>query len=37
MHDSRHLDDKEYLTMAEILGVQREAEELFGVDWYNPT
>jgi hypothetical protein len=23
--------------MAEILEVQREAEQLFGMDWYNPT
>ncbi len=37
MHDSRHLDDKEYLAMAKILEVQREAEQLFGMGWYNPT
>ena len=37
MHDPRHLDDKEYLAMAEILKVQREAEQLFGMDWYNQT
>jgi hypothetical protein len=37
MRDPRHLDDKEYLAMAEILEVQREAEQLFGMDWYNPT
>ncbi len=36
MHDPHHLDDKEYLAMAEILEVQHEAE-LFGMDWYNPT
>jgi hypothetical protein len=29
----RHLDDKENLAMAEILKVQ----QLFGMDWYNPT
>jgi hypothetical protein len=37
MHNPRHLDNKEYLPMAEILEVQREAEQLFGMDWYNPT
>jgi hypothetical protein len=37
MHDPCQLDDKEYLAMAEILEVQREAEKLFGMDWYNPT
>jgi hypothetical protein len=33
MHGQRHLDDKEYLAMAKILEVQREAEQLFGMDW----
>jgi hypothetical protein len=37
MHDPCHLDDKEYLAMAEVLEVQREGEQLFGMDWYNPT
>jgi hypothetical protein len=37
MHDPRHLDNKEYLAMAEVLEVQREAEQLFGIDWYDPT
>jgi hypothetical protein len=37
MCNPRHLDNKEYLAMAEILEVQREAEQLFGMDWYNPT
>jgi hypothetical protein len=37
MHDLCHLDNKEYLAMAEILEVQHEAEQLFGMDWYNPT
>jgi hypothetical protein len=37
MHNPRHLDDKEYLGMAEILEVQQEAEQMFGMDWYNPT
>jgi hypothetical protein len=32
-----HLDNKEYLTMAEVLEVQCEAEQLFGMDWYDPT
>jgi hypothetical protein len=34
--DPRQLDDKEYLAMAEILKVQYEAEQLFGMDWYRP-
>jgi hypothetical protein len=33
MHNPRHFGKKEYLTMAEILKVQREAERLFGMDW----
>jgi hypothetical protein len=37
MRNPHCLDDKEYLTMAEILEVQCEAEQLFGIDWYNPT
>ncbi len=37
MRNPRHLDDKEYLAMAETLEVQCEAEQLFGMDWYNPT
>ncbi len=37
MRDPRHLDNKEYLAMAEILEVQCEAEQLFGINWYNPT
>jgi hypothetical protein len=37
MCNLRQLDNKEYLAMAEILEVQREAEQLFGMDWYNPT
>jgi hypothetical protein len=37
MHDPCHLDNKEYLPIAEILEVQREAEQLFGMDWYNST
>jgi hypothetical protein len=32
-----HLNNKEYLAMAEILEVQREKKQLFGMDWYNPT
>ncbi len=36
MCNPRYLDNKEYLAMAEILEVQREAEQLFGMDWYNP-
>jgi hypothetical protein len=37
MQDPHHLDNKEYLAMAEVFEVQREAEQLFGMDWYNPT
>jgi hypothetical protein len=37
MRNPPHLDDKEYLAMAEILEVQCEAEQLFGMDWHNPT
>jgi hypothetical protein len=37
MRDPHQLDDKEYLAMAEILEVQRKAEHLFGMDWYDPT
>jgi hypothetical protein len=32
MCDPNHLDDKEYLAMAEILMVQCDAEQLFGMD-----
>jgi hypothetical protein len=37
MRDPRHLDDKEYLLMAEILEVQCKAEQLFCMIWYGPT
>ena len=37
MRDPRELDSKEYLAMADSLEVQREAEEIFGMDWYDPT
>jgi hypothetical protein len=37
MRNPHHLDDKEYLAMAEILEVQCEAGQLFGMDWYDPT
>ena len=30
------LDSKEYLAMVDILEVQREAEDIFGMDWYDP-
>ncbi len=33
MHDPRQLDNKEYLDMTEVFKVQREAEQLFGMDW----
>ncbi len=32
MRNPRHLDNKEYLTMAEVIKVQHEAEQLFGID-----
>ncbi len=37
MRNPHHLDDKEYLAMSEVLEVQREADQLFGMDWYDPT
>ncbi len=37
MRDPCHLKDKEYLAMAEIHEVQRKAEQLIGMDWYDPT
>ncbi len=37
MRNPHHLDNKEYLAMAEILEDQCEAEQLFGMYWYNPT
>ena len=33
MRNPHHLDNKEYLAMAEILEVQCEAEQFFGMDW----
>jgi hypothetical protein len=37
MHDPRHLDNKKFLAMAEILEVQCEAEQLFGMGCHDPT
>jgi hypothetical protein len=37
MQDPHQLGNKEYLAMAEIAKVQCEAEQLFGIDWYDPT
>ncbi len=37
MHDPCHLDNRRYLIMAEVLEVQPEAEQMFGMDWYDPT
>ena len=37
MRDPHQLDGKEYLAMADILEVQRKAEDIFGMDWYDPT
>ena len=36
MQDPRHLDNKDYLAMAEALEVHREDEQLFGRDGYDP-
>ena len=36
MQDPKHLDNNDYLTMAEALEVHREEEQLFGRDWYDP-
>ncbi len=35
MHHPRHIDNKEYLAMAETLEVHWEEEQLFGMDWYD--
>jgi hypothetical protein len=37
MRDLCHLDNKECFAMAEVLKVQREAAQLFGMDWCDPT
>jgi hypothetical protein len=37
MRDPHQLDGNENLAMADILEVQREAEDIFGMDWYDPT
>ena len=36
MQDPKHLDNKDYLAMADALEVHREEEQLFGRDWYDP-
>ncbi len=36
LHNSHLLDTKEFQAMAEIVEVQHQ-EELFGMDWYDPT
>ncbi len=36
MRDPKHLDDNDYLAMAEALEVHREEEQVFDRDWYNP-
>jgi hypothetical protein len=36
LRDPRHLENNEYLAMAETLEVQRENEQLFSKDWYDP-
>jgi hypothetical protein len=37
MRNPHQLDNKEYLAMTEIFEVQCNAEQLFGMDWYDPT
>jgi hypothetical protein len=37
MCDPHQLDGNAHLAMADILEVQCEAEEIFGMDWYDPT
>jgi hypothetical protein len=37
MRDPHQLDGKEYLAMTDILEVQRKADDIFGMDWYDPT
>ncbi len=37
MQDPCHINNKEYLAMAEILKVHLEEEQLFGMDWYHPS
>ena len=37
MCDPHQLDGKENLPMVDILEVQRKAEDIFGIDWYDPT
>jgi hypothetical protein len=37
MRDPHQLDDKDYIAMMDVMEVQREAEEIFGMDWYDPT
>ncbi len=37
MRDPHQLDGNEYLAMVDILEVQREADDIFGMDWYYPT
>ncbi len=36
MHDPHHIDNNEYLALAETLEVNWEEEQLFGMDWYDP-
>ncbi len=37
MRDPHQLDSKEYQAMMDIMEVQRKAEDIFGMDWYDPT
>jgi hypothetical protein len=36
MRDPHQLDSNEYIAMADIVEVQRKAEDIFGMDWYDP-
>jgi hypothetical protein len=36
MRDPKHLDNSNYLAMAEALKVHCEDEQIFGRDWYDP-
>ncbi len=33
----QQIDDKDYIAMMDIMEVQHEAEDIFGINWYDPT
>jgi hypothetical protein len=37
MRDPKHLDNNDYLAMAESIEVHCKEEQIFGRDWYNQT